>query len=455
MRRFRRVAVFGILGLLLGCGGGSGSSGGGGGGGGGGTPGCSNGTAPSPSGNPIATAAANVAPITVDGGLPGTSYVNGVFVTVTVCVHGTSTCQAIDHVLVDTGSYGLRLLSNAGGGALSSALSSALQPQKDTLGNSIAECAQFSDGITWGPVKQADILISGETASSVQSSNFPGVAVQIIGDPAFATVPTACTKFGSPEDTLSKLLANGIVGVGPFPQDCGGGCTLPGTDPGNPGVYYACPPSGCTSTTTPTSEAVANQVQNPVSVFSILQGSTVADNNGVIMELPGVPASGTATVNGMLVFGIGTKPNNGLGNATQYTGDPSTANITTTFGGTPYSNSFVDSGSNGFFFPSNIQTCSANSGFYCPASNLTCSAMNAGTNSKQSTVDFNIQNLDMLPGGSNAFNDIGGPNNPPPGSNTSAGFDWGLPFFFGRNVYTGMEQTDALGNVTQPPYYAY
>src|SRR3981081_3949422 len=53
----------------------------------------------------------NVQPIIVDGGLLG-NYVNGPFVSVEVCVPGTSTCQTIDHVLVDTGSAGLRLLAS-------------------------------------------------------------------------------------------------------------------------------------------------------------------------------------------------------------------------------------------------------------------------------------------------------------------------------------------------------
>ncbi|HET7100552.1 MAG TPA: DUF3443 family protein, partial [Terriglobia bacterium] len=43
---------------------------------------------------------------------PANDYPNGVFTTVTICVPGTSTCQDIPDVLVDTGSEGLRLLSS-------------------------------------------------------------------------------------------------------------------------------------------------------------------------------------------------------------------------------------------------------------------------------------------------------------------------------------------------------
>ena len=41
-------------------------------------------------------------PIAVNGGPLG-NYTNGAFVSVNVCVPGTSTCQTIDDVLVDTG----------------------------------------------------------------------------------------------------------------------------------------------------------------------------------------------------------------------------------------------------------------------------------------------------------------------------------------------------------------
>lgn len=450
MRKLRTVAVFGALSLTLACGGGSGGSGGGGGGGG--IPGCTTGTGSSAGGNTIAASAANVSAIIIDGGPPALSssnvYINGVFTTVTVCVPGTTNCQAIDHVLVDTGSYGLRLLSNSGGGVLTSALSSALPPQKDALGNSFAECAQFSDGITWGPVKMADIHVSGEAATAVPGSGASGMPVQIIGDPNFTTVPSACTAFGSPEDSLQTLLANGIIGVGPFPNDCGMACT---TSIGNPGVYYACPPAGCSSNTQPTTQAESKQVWNPVAAFA-------KDNNGVIMELPGIPAAGIPVVNGSLVFGIGTESNNALGQATVLIGN-SSANITTTFASTPDTNSFIDSGSNGYFFSSSIPQCTTSKGFYCPTSPLTCSATNSDSSGHSSNVSFNVVSADQLTSPNTAFDNIAGPNTPPPNSSGTPGFDWGLPFFYGRNVYTGMLPvagvTSTPPGVPPGPFYAY
>src|ERR1700679_3332290 len=53
----------------------------------------------------------NVRTLTVNAG-PAGDYANGAFTSVTVCTPGTSTCQTIDGILVDTGSSGLRLLSS-------------------------------------------------------------------------------------------------------------------------------------------------------------------------------------------------------------------------------------------------------------------------------------------------------------------------------------------------------
>jgi hypothetical protein len=132
-----------------------------------------------------------------------------------------------------------------------------------------------------------------------------------------------------------------------------------------------------------------------------------------------------------------------------------TADITTNFASQTFTQSFIDSGSNGYFFPSNIPTCTSNTGFYCPTSNLTCSATNLGQNGNQNTINFNVANADSLSGANNAFDNLAGPNNPTPGSNGATGFDWGLPFFYGRNVFTGIEGARMPARVPPGPFYAY
>ena len=366
---------------------------------------------------------ANVDAISVNSGPIG-GYPNGIFTSVTLCAPGSSSCQSINGVLVDTGSYGLRVLS--------SALSTlALPQQTDASGNPIAECAHFSDGITWGSIRTADIKIAGEVASSV--------AVQVIGDSKFSTVPANCSKAGRPMDDQKSLLANGIIGIGPFRQDCPA-CSIAIS---NPGLYYACPTS---TTCTVTTEAISQQVQNPVWMFPV-------DNNGTILELPSIPAAGVTSVSGSLIFGIGTQSNNGMGSAKVFTLDGN-GFFTTQFDGASYSKSFVDSGSNGFFFDNTNAklptSCNPGiSGFYCPSTTQNFSATQQGGNGTSNTVNFSIANANVLfcsTCNNWAFNDLGGPS-----ANT---FDWGLPFFFGRNVITAIESQPTPAGIPGP-YVAY
>lgn len=370
-----------------------------------------------------AGSASNVQTIVVNSG-PAGNYANGVFTTVSVCIPSTSNCQSIDGVLVDTGSYGLRLLnSGAGGGALTLSL----PQQNGPNGNPIGECAEFVSGFTWGPVVTADVQIAGEKASSMP--------VQVI-DPSFSSVPQGCKSFGVPEqDTLLQLGANGILGVGPFLQDCGGACTQTGS--GNPGLYFECATGSCQFA----AEPLAQQVTNPVGFFA-------SDNNGVIVELP-ASSSPTTTLSGALVFGIGTQSNNALGSATVF---PIGVNgeFTTTFKGQSYPG-FIDSGSNALFFLNSSQTslptCSNSAGFYCPGSTANLSANTGAQGGSSATINFSVGNANSLfsDPADFVFGTLAGPN---PGS-----FDWGLPFFFGRNVFTAIEARSTPGG--QGPFWAF
>jgi hypothetical protein len=373
--------------------------------------------------NTIVTTGSNVAPLVVNAGPAASSqfsYVNGAFTSVQVCVPSTSTCQTISGILVDTGSSGLRILS--------SALTVSLPQQNGSGGSPVIECLPFISAYAWGPVQTADVQIASETASAVP--------IQVIGGTS-VPAPSSCSDFGgtplTPVDTLSELGANGILGVGLALQDCGEQCTETGSS--NPGLYYLCPNSSCSVTT----ESLAAQVPNPVSLFA-------TDNNGVVIELPQVNG-GAATLSGSLVFGIGTESNNALGSATVYTTDDF-GNFTTEFNNQTYSSSFLDSGSNGLYFLDNgIPLCSDDQDFFCPSSVDNFSATNTGNTEGSGSVSFSIGNADTLFNtGDAALSQLGGPN--------SAGmFDWGLPFFYGRNVYTAIEQKSTPGG--SGPYWAY
>jgi hypothetical protein len=375
-----------------------------------------------PGNNPIAGSGSNVQPINAGGGtFNPAGIVNGVFTSVTVCIPGSSNCATVNGVLVDTGSTGLRILSSAlpPGFPL---------PHQTSGGNPIAECFQFVDGFTWGSVSIADVKMASEVAGSVP--------LQVIADPAFPNIPTACANTGPSEQTVSNLGANGILGIGNFRQDCGSACVTSSA----PGLYYSCPGSGCVVTTA----SLATQVQHPAAMFS-------TDNNGVILELPSVGASGAVSISGSLVFGIGTQANNALGSATVLTLDAN-GNFNTVFKGASFPGSFVDSGSNGLFFLNSAATglplCPINSDFYCPTSSQTFSVTNTGSNGHSTPVTFQIANADGLlsPSSPNfLFVNLGAPN---PGI-----FDFGLPFFFGRNVFIAIEGQNTPAG--PGPYTAY
>jgi hypothetical protein len=363
--------------------------------------------------------ASNAQTIAVNGGPQG-NYANGLFTTVTVCVPGSSNCQSVSGVLVDTGSFGLRLLSSA-----VSTVSPSLPQQKDATGNSIFECAQFVDSVVWGPVKTADVSISGEKAISLP--------IQLINTNT-TPVPAGCKAMGPAEEDLSSLGANGILGIGFFNQDCGTACSVVGSS--NPGFYYSCSGASCQIT----AQNPSLQVQNPVGFFA-------EDNNGVVLQLPSTASA--ARLTGTLTFGIGTKDNNALTGQQIFRPD-NFGNLKTSFKGQTYAG-FIDSGSNGYFFLDSATTGLANcssseKGFYCPSSTVSLSVTNtSGTSSN--TVEFTIDNASDLfaTNSAVAFPTLGGPD--------PAAFDWGLPFFFGRTIYVAIQgrQTSAGSG----PFWAY
>jgi len=399
----RWLAVLSVSVLLAACGGGgdsgssaassssSGSSG-------------SSGSTTTPNAQPIAATASNTVSITVG---PGAQiFINIPNVSVIVCAPGTNTCQTINNIQLDTGSYGLRLASDQVTQILGS-----LPVNTSTSGAQLAECTQFADGFTWGTVRTADVKIGGETASAIP--------IQIVGDMANSTVPLNGCINGSNESTSRQLGANGILGVGVSVTDCGAACTDALTS-----NYYSCPSgTNCTAIGVP----VAQQVVNPVTKFAV-------NNNGVIVQLPPV-ATTAAAATGTLVFGIGTQSNNTLTGVTSFR-STGFGNLSGTYKGTAVT-TIVDSGSNGLFFTdSSLPACTSTfTAFYCPASPQALSATVSGLDGTTATVNFTVNNAQTLAssGTNYALNGLAGSI----GSFPTL-FDFGLPFFFGRHVYFGI-----------------
>ncbi len=383
------------------------------------------------SGSGTTTTVNNTQPIVIDGGPVVAGQTVGdediVFTTVTICVPGTTTCQSIDHVQVDTGSTGLRILASA----------LTLQLNITNIsGEPIGNCVQYADNTyQWGPLATADVKMAGEIASSVP--------IQVVGDINFPIAPIACSAGGTPVQTVSDLGANGILGVGLYRQDCGSACV---TTLGAPPVYYGCTSSGCV----PAAVSLAAQLQNPVWLFP-------QDNNGLAIVLPQITATGATTVAGSMIFGIGTQSDNAPGAARAQAVDEN-GNFTTTYNGVAYTSSFIDSGSNGYFFldssTTGIPECSSIQapGFYCPNSTLNLTAITSGPNPSglgapvSANIAFSVANAITLFNSPNtAFNNVAGTN--------SGTFDWGVPFFFGRTVFIGIEGQASGANIG--PYWAY
>jgi hypothetical protein len=383
--------------------------------------------------DPPATTEPNTIGLIVDPGPQCVGYTNGLFASVTLCVPGTTTCQTFDHLLVDTGSVGVRVLE--------SELTLPLPAVTNASNLQLAECTPFVDGTAWGPLKFADVVVGGESAS-----NLP---IQLIGEKTF-TLPRSCT--GSAITDFETLAANGIFGVGLYLQDCGNACTRPPGSGSFESLYYACSSAqSCTRAAVP----IAQQVAHPVAAFPI-------DNNGTIIQLPSIPASGAPSVPGVLTFGIGTQANNGPGSSTVL---PTNAlgYVGTTFpvGGATYM-SYLDSGSNGLFFldaqTANLKQCTGGlSSFYCPATTTSLSAVLSVLsvpNGPSATVAFSVTNAANLEASAYAFSNLAGPMPMFPSSDNSVpSFDWGLPFYFGRSVYTAIEGRGTPAGVG--PYFAF
>jgi hypothetical protein len=383
------------------------------------------------------TPTVNTLAVVVDAGPPGLGAVNRPYVTVKVCAPGSTTqCTTIDHVLLDTGSWGLRLVRSvltAGGVTL--------KPSTDAQGHIIEECASFAGGETWGPVALADVTLAGESAA-----NLP---MQVMDDTGTdAPPPASCGAGGSVHNGVIDTLANGILGVGVFAQDCGPACVNP-TTPLN--IYFGCTTAGaCTAENL----ALNSQVTNPVALFA-------ADNNGIIVSLPALQnPNGDATVQGEVIFGLATQADNALPAAgLTVLGADANGDFTATYnGGTTVLPALIDSGTDDYYFADpTMAPCTtppgsgAWVGYYCPAvAPQSVFAVNTGVgaNNATNTVQFAISDPNTFVAAASAFDNLGG------GQGT-ARFTWGLPFFYNRKIYIAIDVNQKPSQAYSGPFYAY
>ncbi|APR34068.1 hypothetical protein BTO02_20005 [Paraburkholderia sp. SOS3] len=388
--------------IVAGCGGGGGSDN---------SAGSNSPSTPTPSG-------ANQVAAVISQGVSGN--VNIPTVTVTVCAPGSATaCQTINNVLLDTRSFGLRVL-NTSLGSVGASL-----PALPSGSGILAQCALFAQSFTWGTIRTADVHIGGETAASIP--------IQVVGDLPEATIPSEnCTNSvpaSNAQDTANALNANGILGVGVAITDCGTACAA-AMSVNNPSTYFSCPPNTTTANCTRVPVAVTQQVTNPVARFA-------SDNNGVIVQFPAVPDGGSKTATGLVTFGINTQSNNAMpGTVTMLVSDLAGDLQNSTFNGVSGVKAFLDTGSNGVFMIASLPLCGSNAqGFYCPAAKQILTATLQGVGTTVTTVNFAADNADnLLKTGNFALGNLTGS-----AGATSGTLDLGLPFYFGKTVYHGLD----------------
>jgi hypothetical protein len=305
----------------------------------------------------------------------------------------------------------------------------------DVQGQAIEECMTFGGGQTWGPVALADVTLAGESATKLP--------VQIMDDTnTGAPPPATCGANGTLINGVAGFGANGILGVGVFAQDCGAACVNPTTPLA---LYYGCTTAGaCTAENIP----LASQVTNPVAMFA-------ADNNGIIVSLPNLQsANGDASVTGQVIFGIATQTDNVLPSVgLTVLGADAHGDFTAIYnGGTTVLPALIDSGTDSFSFDDPaMATCASGAyvGYYCPkVAPQSVYAVNTGVGMNNATnrVDFAIADPNSFVANAAAFIDLGG-------GGGSTRLTWGMPFFYGRKVYIGIDQR--LSGTYTGPFYAY
>ena len=405
-------------------------------------------TTPAP--GPAPTPTVNTATLTLDAGPAGLPAGEGAFnqpyVSITLCAPGSTTnCQTLDHIILDTGSVGLRIIKPA----LNAGLLAALPLETDAAAHPVGECYQYVNSYVFGSVRTADFTIAGEKVASM-----PFQAIADTG--SFTTVPSSCSAGGGVDiTTVADFGANGILGVGTVTTDCGSYCTADGGS--SAAIYYDCPSSGCSAIVGRAANASApfQQLPNPVAAFP-------ADNNGVILTLPAVAQAGVATLTGTVTFGIGTQADNALGatNVLPVTTSASSLGpgvLTATYNGVQLTQSFLDSGSDDYFFiDTSLNPCTAPSliALYCPLSPMLLSPVLTATTGATASGAFTLYSPLDLPASSNVAPGLGvNPTLVTPPLPFANSFDFGLPFFFGRTVYTSIEGR-AAGSV-QGPYFAF
>jgi Protein of unknown function (DUF3443) len=351
----------------------------------------------------------------------GPSIVNIPLASLSICVPGTTQCQTVSNLVIDTQSTGIRVYA--------AALTVPL-PAVENGGAPVATCEVFVTEAAWGAVKSASVVWGQEPPVTVP--------IQVVGDPTVGTAPSSSGCSSNNSTAGASPGTNGILGTSDIQFDSGN--------------YFACQNGSCTSSGGTISPIPSYILQNPV--FSLQN-----DKNGIILSLMAIPdqglSSSTPVQVGTLYAGIGTDPDGFSLSGEWSVMGPSADIFNTTYNGTPPLQSFLDSGSNVLLFndpsiqlcPANLASVLSSRSDYCPTPSalelsatlsdyllpptgaphtaaITFEIANPGSASQAGTNIIALDNLGSTWQGLGQF-----------------GWDWGLPFFFNRAVFISYSQT--------------
>jgi len=321
---------------------------------------------------------------------------NTPFVSVAVCDQKNK-CQNIDNIKLDTGSVGLRIFKKA--------LNLQLAPVADSTGQAISVCQGFGGGNSmWGSLVKANLQFGGAAAEQV--------SVQIVENPS----GSACA---GAEAEPSADEGNGLMGVG-----------LTRTD-GNGASYFTCAETVCS----PYQVLDSQRLPNPLLAMKNV--------NGMVIDFAAVPFSGTTSIVGQLILGVGDRSENTPAAGIAACQAPFKARLA----GQDYFSS-LDSGTNAFNFPAAVNSfthCPNNSVYLCPTDPVALTTELIDASGRPcSEVDFSFSDAHYYwwPPGHHVFSNIA----EQWGAGTSHSLTLGLPFFFGRKIYFVFEgETSPLG----------
>lgn len=342
------------------------------------------------------------------------SNVNSPCVSVTVCSTGNLNCTTVNNILLDTGSYGLRVFDSA----LGSSTVNSLTPIRNGS-NPIGECVTYGDGSqNWGGIYFANVKLSSDAIAS-------NVPIQVINS-NFNTPPSAC---GNATTSPNDFGYNGVLGVGVYKRDGG--------------RYYSCNGSNCSATYSMPSN---QQVANPVAMLP-------ENNNGITIHFEPISSTGGINIGGTVNFGVNTNYLNTVTTSNVYTADLSQGLplFNANYNSTNYL-AFLDTGTNTLAMSnSGLPSCaSPYNDFLCPQNTTNLSINNINSNGTAIPSVISIANtMTLLSYNQSAYNNLG--STLPFGEGNL--LDYGLPFFYGKNIQLVFE--DSQSNLGTGPFWAW